>query len=70
METLNLLREAAFNRTSRGGVHPQRGRIKLSKPGVEVEIPDLDTKLRTGYESIRKAINLDLMSLLRRENLS
>lgn len=58
VETLNLLREAALNRT------------KLSKPGVEVEITDLETKLTTYYESIRKAakaINSDIKSLSRRE---
>lgn len=30
-------------------------RSKLSKPGVEVEITDLETKLTNNYESIRKA---------------
>nr|YP_009262018.1 hypothetical protein [Chrysoporthe austroafricana]AMX22093.1 hypothetical protein [Chrysoporthe austroafricana] len=57
-EALNSLVNAALNRS------------KLSKPGVEVEITDLDTKLTTSYESIRKAakaINSDIKSLSRRE---
>jgi len=54
----DLFRNIALNRT------------KLSKVGVEVEITDLDTKLTTTYESIRKAasaINSDIKSLSRRE---
>ena len=57
-ESLNLIRAAALNRT------------KLNKPGVEVEITDIETKLTTTYESIRKAakaINSDIKSLSRRE---
>jgi hypothetical protein len=57
-EALNLIRTAALKRT------------KLHKPGVEVEITDLETKLTTTYESIRKAakaINSDIKSLSRRE---
>lgn len=41
-------------------------RSKLSKPGVEVEITDLQTNIITTYESIRKAakaINSDIKSL-------
>lgn len=56
-EALNSMRNAALNRS------------KLSKPGVEVEITDLETKLTTVYESIRKAakaINSDIKSLSRR----
>lgn len=56
-EALNLLRTALK-------------RTKLHKPGVEVEITDLETKLTTTYESIRKAakaINSDIKSLSRRE---
>jgi hypothetical protein len=57
-EALNLIRNTALNRT------------KLSKPGVVVEISDLETKLTSTYESIRKAanaINSDIKSLSRRE---
>ena len=57
-ESIDLIRAAAFKRT------------KLSKPGIEVEITDLETKLTTTYESIRKAakdINSDIKSLSRRE---
>lgn len=57
-ETLDLFRNIALNRT------------KLPKAGVEVEITDLETKLTTTYESIRKAafaINSDIKSLSRRE---
>lgn len=45
-------------------------RTKLSRGGVEVEVTDLDTKITTSYESIRKAakaINSDIKSLSRRE---
>lgn len=57
-ETLDIFRVIALDRT------------KLSKVGVEVEITDLETKLTTTYESIRKAasaINSDIKSLSRRE---
>jgi group I intron endonuclease len=57
-EALNLIINTALNRT------------KLSKPGVVVEITDLETKLTSTYESIRKAanaINSDIKSLSRRE---
>lgn len=57
-EALNSIRNVELNRT------------KLSKPGVEVEITDIETKLTTTYESIRKAanaINSDIKSLSRRE---
>ncbi|KAM0148338.1 hypothetical protein ACHAPG_010056 [Botrytis cinerea] len=53
-EALSLLRDTALNRT------------KLSKPGVEVVVTDLETKLTSTYESIRKAakaINSDIKSL-------
>jgi hypothetical protein len=53
-----LIRTAALNRT------------KLHKPGIEVEITDLETKLTLTYESIRKAakaINSNIGSLSRRE---
>jgi len=59
-KSLALLKAAAFNRT------------KLHKVGVEVEITDLETKLTTTYESIRKAakaINSDIKSLSRHEKL-
>lgn len=57
-ESINLIRAAALKRT------------KLSKPSIEVEIIDLETKLTTTYESIRKAanaINSDIKSLSRWE---
>lgn len=57
-EALISMKEAALNRT------------KLTKPGIEVEITDIETKLTTTYESIRKAafaINSDIKSLSRRE---
>ena len=57
-ESIDIMRAAALKRT------------KLSKPGIEVEILDLETKLTTTYESIRKAakaINSDIKSLSRRE---
>lgn len=57
-EALDSMRNAALNRT------------KLANPGIEVEITDLETKLTTTYESIRKAakaINSDIKSLSRRE---
>jgi group I intron endonuclease len=57
-EALNLMKNTALNRT------------KLSKPGIQVEITDLETKLTDTYESIRKAanaINSDIKSLSRRE---
>lgn len=43
---------------------------ELNKPGIEVEITDLETKLSTTYESFRKeanAINSDIKSLSRRD---
>jgi group I intron endonuclease len=58
IESIDLIRTAALKRT------------KLNKPGIEVEITDLETKLTTTYESIRKAanaINSDIKSLSRRE---
>lgn len=58
VETINTMRCVALNRT------------KLSKPGIVVEITDLETKLWSTYESIRKAadaINSDIKSLSRRE---
>lgn len=45
-------------------------RTKLPNPVVEVEITDIETKLTSRYESIRKAakaINSDIKSLSRRE---
>lgn len=57
-ETLSGIRAAAANR------------IKTPVPGIEVEITDLETKLTTTYESIRKAavaIGSDIKSLSRRE---
>jgi group I intron endonuclease len=57
-EALNLIRNTALNKT------------KLSKPGIEVVVTDLETKLTSTYESIRKAanaINSDIKSLSRRE---
>ena len=58
MESIDLIIAAALKIT------------KLNKLGVEVEITDLETKLTTTYESIRKAakdINSDIKSLSRRE---
>lgn len=58
IESIELIKTAALKRT------------KLNKPGIEVEITDLDTKVTTTYESIRKAanaINSDIKSLSRRE---
>ena len=57
-ETLSIMRTAAANR------------IKTPVPGIEVEITDLETKLTTTYESIRKAaiaIGSDIKSISRRE---
>lgn len=57
-ETLTLLKAAAANR------------IKPPVPGIEVEITDLETKLTTVFESIRKAakaIDSDIKSICRRE---
>ena len=57
-EALNHIKIIALNRT------------KLQKLGIEVEITDLETKLTTTCESIRrgaKAINSDIKSLSRRE---
>ena len=58
VESIDLIRAAALKRT------------KLRKAGIEVEITDLEIKLTTTYESIRKAaiaINSDIKSLSRRE---
>lgn len=58
LDTLDLFKNIALTRT------------KLPKAGVEVEVTDLETKLTTSYESIRKAakaINSDIKSLSRRE---
>jgi len=57
-EALALIRAAALNRE------------KSSVPGMEVEITDLQTKLTTTYDSIRKAadaIDSDIKTILRRE---
>lgn len=57
-ESLNLLKSAAANR------------VKSPVPGIEVEITDLETKITTTYESIRKAANAidsDIKSITRRE---
>lgn len=57
-ESRDLIRAAALKGT------------KLNKPGIEVEITDLETKLTTTYEFIRRvanAINSDIKSLTRRE---
>lgn len=57
-ETIDILKSVTLNRT------------KLPNPGIEVEITDIETKLTSRYESIRKAakaINSDIKSLSRRE---
>jgi len=57
-QSLALIKAAANNR------------IKSAVPGLEVEITDLETKLTTTYESIRKAavaIGSDIKSISRRE---
>lgn len=57
-ETIEIMKSVALNRT------------KLPNPGIEVEITDIETKLTSRYESIRKtakAINSDIKSLSRRE---
>lgn len=57
-ETISLLKAAAANRE------------KTPVPGIEVEITDLETKITTTYESIRKAakaIGSDIKSISRRE---
>lgn len=57
-KSLALLKAAAANRE------------KTPVPGIEVEITDLETKLTTTYESIRKAakaIGSDIKSISRRE---
>lgn len=57
-KSLALLKAAAANRE------------KTPVPGIEVEITDLETKLTTAYESIRKAaraIDSDIKSIIRRE---
>jgi hypothetical protein len=44
-------------------------RIKTPVPGIEVEITDLETKLTSTYESVRKdanAIGSDIKTILRR----
>jgi len=54
-EALALIRAAALNRE------------KSSVPGMEVEITDLQTKLTTTYDSVRKAadaINSDIKTIL------
>jgi hypothetical protein len=59
-KSLVLLRIAAQNR------------VKSPIPGIEIEITDLETKLTTTYESIRKAakaINSDIKSISRHEKL-
>jgi hypothetical protein len=54
-ESLALIRVAALNRE------------KSSVPGIEIDITDLETKLTTTYDSIRKAanaINSDIKTIL------
>ena len=58
--SIALIKAAALNRQA------------LPKPGLEVEILDLETKLTTIYNSVRKAaiaINSDIKTILRREKL-
>lgn len=60
LDTLSLIRTAALNRK------------KASKPGIEVEIKDIETNSITVFSSIRKAaisINSDIKTILRREKL-
>ena len=57
-DSIALIKAAALNRQN------------LPKPGFEVEITDLETKITTSFNSIRKAavaINSDIKTLLRRE---
>jgi group I intron endonuclease len=57
-ESKNLIRAAALNRK---GPHAA---------AIEVEVTDLETKITTVYESIRKvadALNSDIKTILRRE---
>lgn len=57
-EALALIKAAAKNRE------------KPPVPGIEVDITDLETKLTTTYDSVRKAadaINSDIKTILRRE---
>ena len=59
-EALALIKAAAENRA------------KPSGPGIEVDITDLETKLTTTYDSIRKAanaINSDIKTILLVKNL-
>jgi hypothetical protein len=59
-ESIVLMKKAALNRD------------KLPKPGIEVEITDLETKLTNSYSSIRQAalaLNSDIKTILRREKL-
>lgn len=60
-EALSLMKAEAANR------------IKTPVPGIEVEITDLETKLTTTYESIRKAaiaIGSDIKSISLGRNLN
>jgi hypothetical protein len=60
LETINLLRQVAINRD------------RLPKPGIEVEITDINTKVTEVYSSIRKAakaIDSDIRTILRREKI-
>ncbi len=59
-DSIALIKAAALNRQN------------LPKPGFEVEITDLETKITTSFNSIRKAavaINSDIKTILRREKL-
>jgi group I intron endonuclease len=58
LSSIALLKKAAANR------------VNPPVAGIEVEITDLETKITTTYESIRKAanaINSDIKSIIRRE---
>jgi group I intron endonuclease len=57
-EAIALIRAAALNRG------------KPPVPGISVDVTDLETKLTTTYDSVRKAanaINSDIKTILRRE---
>ena len=57
-ESLNLIKAKALKRKN------------ISKPGLKVEIKDIETNITTTYNSIRQAansINSDIKTLIRRE---